>query len=99
MSAVMETIYADAFRKFLSAASEPGGLTRLREQSFALFTQMGFPTVKSEDWKYTNAAPIVSAEWTITPPKLKAPADIDLALLTRFESGRNGFAALNLAFA
>ena len=98
MAAVMETIYASAFRAFLSEASDPAELRRLREEAFALFTQTGFPAVKSEDWKYTNVAPITGSEWTVSDRPPKAPADIDLELLKRFNAGRNGFTALNLAF-
>jgi Fe-S cluster assembly protein SufD len=99
MAVVMETIYADAFKRFLSAAiNEPDELTRLREDAFAAFTQMGFPVVKSEDWKYTNVAPIAATEWTISDDKRFTPADIDLELLDRFDGGRNGFTAMNAAF-
>ncbi len=94
----METVYANAFRRFLSEAGGPDELRRIRETAFALFTRTGFPTVKSEDWKYTNAAPITSGEWTIDRPKRNAAADIDIELLKRFQAGRNGFTALNLAF-
>ena len=98
MVAVMETIYADAFKRFLSTASnEPAELRRMREEAFALFTRTGFPAVKSEDWKYTNVAAIAGIDWKIGDPE-KAPADIDIELLARFRKERNGFAALNLAF-
>lgn len=100
MAVVMETIYADAFKRFLSAATdEPDELRQLREDAFLAFTQMGFPAVKSEDWKYTNVAPIVSTEWTVSDAPRRTPADIDLELLDRFDGGRNGFTAMNVAFA
>ena len=94
----METIYADAFKRFLSAAAdEPDDLRQLREDAFAAFTQMGFPVVKSEDWKYTNVAPLAAVEWKIGGRR-ETPADIDLELLDRFDGGRNGFTAMNVAF-
>ena len=98
MAAVMETIYADAFKRLLSAAEEPEQLRRLRQDAFAVFTQMGFPVVKSEDWKYTNVAPLAGLEWKINGNDRKNPADIDRELLEVFDGGRNGFTALNLAF-
>ena len=98
MTAVMETIYADAFRRFVSKA-EPEELQRMREQAFAWFTETGFPVVKTEDWKYTNVAPIASRDWSVNVNGRKTPADIDLGLLGRFVSRRNGFTALNVAFA
>lgn len=98
MTAVMETIYADQFRKFLEAGDEPVELRQLREDAFATFTQMGFPVVQSEDWKYTNVAPLVGSGWEINLSERLAPADLDLDLLDVFDGGRNGFTALNVAF-
>lgn len=99
MAVGMETIYAERFRKFISAHDEPAELRRLREDAFATFTNMGFPVVKSEDWKYTNIAPLVATDWQIdTAPRIN-PADLDLELLDVFDGGRNGLTALNLAFA
>ena len=94
----METIYADAFRRFLSVGDEPAELQRLREDAFATFTRVGFPVVKSEDWKYTNVAALAGLEWKINAGDRKTPADIDRELLELFDGGRNGFTALNLAF-
>ena len=98
MTAVMETIYADQFRKFLEAGEEPSELRRLREDAFATFTQMGFPVVQSEDWKYTNVAPLVASGWEVNLGERRYPADLDLELLEVFDGGRNGFTALNVAF-
>lgn len=99
MAVGMETIYAERFRMFISAHDEPAELRRLREDAFATFTNMGFPVVKSEDWKYTNIAPLVATDWQIdTAPRIN-PADLDLELLDVFDGGRNGLTALNLAFA
>src|SRR5215218_6781789 len=85
MAAVMETIYADAFKRFLSADEGPSELRRLREEAFAHFTSGGFPALKSEDWKYTNVAPVAAVEWDLNDLSNRAPADIDYDLLTRFD--------------
>ena len=98
MVAVAETIYADAFKRFLSAADEPDAIRNLREEAYAHFTGAGFPAVKSEDWKYTNVAPIASREWAISSDQHRMPADVDIDLLGRFKFDRNGFTAMNLAF-
>lgn len=97
MSAVMETTYGDAFKRLVSSSDEPADLRRLREGAFASFTDIGFPAVQSEDWKYTNVAPIANVQWKIGDDR-RAPADLDIELLRRFNFERNGFAALNLAF-
>ena len=99
MAVAMTTIYADAFKRFLAATSESDRLKKLRTGAFALFSSVGFPAVKTEDWKYTNVAPISSAEWSVDAGEHQVPVDIDLELLERFNIGRNGFAALNTAFA
>src|SRR5215204_2312113 len=97
MSAVMETIYGDTFKRFRSASDEPDNLRRLREEAFGFFTATGFPALKTEDWKYTNVAPIAVQDWRIEESPQTA-ADVDINLLKRFKFDRNGFAALNLAF-
>jgi Fe-S cluster assembly protein SufD len=54
-----ENSYSSAFRQLLrQRSSEPAWLRAAREAAFAEFEQTGFPTVREEDWKYTNAAPI-----------------------------------------
>src|SRR3712207_6153529 len=66
MSAVKEkSVYADAFREFMESApgGEPTWVERLREGAFARFEELGLPTTDDEDWKYTNVAPIVRAEF------------------------------------
>jgi Fe-S cluster assembly protein SufD len=54
-----ENSYASAFRELLRQQSgEPAWLRRAREDAFAEFDRAGFPTVREEDWKYTNTAAI-----------------------------------------
>jgi Fe-S cluster assembly protein SufD len=50
--------YAAAFRALRSRAHEPAWLSELRQRSFDLFARTGLPTVKDEEWKYTNVAQI-----------------------------------------
>jgi Fe-S cluster assembly protein SufD len=92
------TIYADAFKRFLSAAGEADQVRRLRREAFEHFSETGFPSMKNEDWKYTNVAPVASHEWAINTRSRTMPVDIEVDLLTRFNSERNGFTAMNLAF-
>lgn len=96
-TAVMETAFAEQFREFLKAETNIA-LRRIREDAFAAFTSSGFPTVKNEDWKYTNTAPIAKSVWSVgatTSPTISAA---EIELLKNFNADRNGFAALNLAF-
>src|ERR1044071_6014015 len=42
---------------------EPAWLQSLRENSFGLFAQNGFPNIKQEEWKYTNVTPIAKGDF------------------------------------
>lgn len=48
---------------------------RLRTSAWERFTEVGFPTVKDEEWKYTNVAPITRLDFSST----SAEADVDVA--------------------
>ncbi|HEX2931156.1 MAG TPA: Fe-S cluster assembly protein SufD [Candidatus Binatia bacterium] len=54
--------YLAAFEKGRAhrKAEEPGWLNELREAGIGSFATLGFPTTKSEEWKYTNLEPIWS---------------------------------------
>ncbi len=43
--------------------AEPSWLRRMREDSFAHFERVGFPSVKEEEWKYTNVAAIAKLQF------------------------------------
>ncbi|HEY0546235.1 MAG TPA: Fe-S cluster assembly protein SufD [Pyrinomonadaceae bacterium] len=56
--------YSAAFRKFQEqAGTDASWLKRLRESAFDNFEQRGFPTTDEEEWKYTNLAPLVKAQF------------------------------------
>lgn len=94
----METQFTEQFREILRLENDPA-LRKLRETAFAAFAEMGFPAVKSEDWKYTSVAPIASGQWSVVSGQNQETGNVDHELLSRFNFRRNGFAALNLAFA
>ena len=52
-STLWEKIYAQP-----SEFATAGWAKRLREAAFDRFKELGFPSVKDEDWKYTNVAPL-----------------------------------------
>lgn len=97
-TAVMETQFTEQFRKFL--LSEKNEVMRkYREKAFAVFSALGFPSVKNEDWKYTNVAPIANEEWQVRPLGFDLSRVIErLAYVDKLVPSRNGFAALNIAF-
>ncbi len=96
----METQFTEQFREFLKGETDPV-LRKLRENAFALYADLGFPTVKNEEWKYTNVTPIAKAHWAAAAlhPDFSLSGEKSAEKLSGFNYQRNGFAALNLAFA
>ena len=56
----------DAFAK-ATADSEPAWLRKVRTTAMGHFQKNGFPTLKDEDWKHTNVAPIVRSPFAFDP--------------------------------
>jgi len=57
--------YLEKFARFESSPHQPGWVFPLRKAGIASFAEQGFPTLKHEDWRYTNVAPI--AKLTFQP--------------------------------
>ncbi len=95
----MENQFTEQFRTSLNG-SESSWLRSLRQEAFDVFNDLGFPVVKSEDWKYTNVASVGKEDWKVSKvgsDAVQLDAGFD-KLLKRFNYERNGFTALNLAF-
>ncbi len=63
MSATIQIVglssYLDAFSTLQQRTSrQPDWLRSLREEAFGRFCDVGFPTTKDEDWRFTNVTPI-----------------------------------------
>lgn len=99
-TAVTETAFGEDFRQRIANENDEL-LRRLREEAFASFAESGFPSVKNENWKYTNVAPIAAVNWKVAADAVSKQAiDADVAeILGKFNYRRNGFTALNLSFA
>jgi Fe-S cluster assembly protein SufD len=81
-----ESQYQAAFRQLQqrTAANNPAWFERLRESAMDRFEQLGFPSLKEEEWKYTNVAPISKLPFK--------PATIDAdALMASSEAARFGY--------
>jgi Fe-S cluster assembly protein SufD len=50
--------------------SDPAWLRTMRRQAIGRFTELGFPTLRQEEWRLTNVAPIVqgSFHWPVGDP-------------------------------
>jgi Fe-S cluster assembly protein SufD len=71
--------YLAAFKAFASngAAGAPRWLNEIREAAIARFAELGFPSTKQEEWRFTSTAPIAEtpfglSHWRahggVTPP-------------------------------
>src|SRR6185503_13762976 len=70
---------------------------KLRKQAIDQFDQLGFPTVKNEEWKYTNVSKYIDESWeqskslnTIIPAHLEdikklIPAIVDAHLIVFYD--------------
>ena len=53
-------VYLSSFAEFeKGAAAAPAWLRRLRGTAMDRFAELGFPTLRDEDWRFTNLAPLV----------------------------------------
>jgi Fe-S cluster assembly protein SufD len=58
--------YLDAYHTLGGNASrQPAWLRGLRERSFARFCEVGFPTTKNEDWRFTNVNAIAQTPFQL----------------------------------
>ena len=55
----------------------PRWLQDLRDKAAARFTALGLPTVRNEEWRFTNVAPIANTEFTLAPPVGVSPGDLE----------------------
>lgn len=94
-----ETIYKQDFEAILEQTKD-AELKKLRQKAFDYFTENGFPTVKNEEWKYTSVSQqlAVTSEHKVQLPKTEDQSP-KTEFLEKFNFERNGFTALNLAFA
>lgn len=61
--------YKQAFEQFVrsGAAGGPPWICQLREVAMRRFEELGFPTTRQEEWKYTNTAPIAKTNFVFSP--------------------------------
>jgi Fe-S cluster assembly protein SufD len=67
-ASALERSLADSFRESRSAR-DPHWLVQIRRDAMERLREIGFPTVRNEEWKYTNVAPILKV------PFVEAPAE------------------------
>ena len=78
--------YLDKFERLGRSASEPAWLASLREAGIARFGECGFPTLRDEDWRFTNIAPLAKLPFR---PVMKRTADgLTAETLAQFPLGK-----------
>ncbi len=50
--------YLHKFERFEKESKQPSWVFPLRKAGIARFAELGFPTIKQEDWRFTNVGPI-----------------------------------------
>lgn len=83
---------------------QPGWLAPLRAAGLAAFTELGFPTLRDEDWRFTNVAPIADLPFQRARPAAINGTEskiVDEAPFSSLPGSRlvfvNGFFAPNLS--
>lgn len=74
-----ESSFWEAFYSQQPEFKAPAWLGRLRETALDRFKELGFPSLKEEDWKYTNVAPLtkLSFQSGATSPTAVSAADVE----------------------
>ncbi len=59
--------YVADFKAFVGngAGGAPAWLTEIREGAIARFAELGFPTTKQEEWRFTSVAPIAETRFAL----------------------------------
>jgi Fe-S cluster assembly protein SufD len=59
--------YLADFERFKTqgVVTEPSWVSQLRSAALSRFATLGFPTVRQEEWKYTNVAPLAKIPFTL----------------------------------
>ncbi len=73
------------FNKADESSREPQWLRSMRRSAMDSFESVGFPTMKNEDWHFTNLAPLTAHKFQ--PAKEGSPVSSDA--LTRIEYGQD----------
>ncbi|MFQ5843356.1 MAG: Fe-S cluster assembly protein SufD [Planctomycetota bacterium] len=70
-------------QSFESFTAERGAdpVQALREQAFGRFRELGFPTTKDEDWRFTNVAPIAKGTLALGRPSTNGVGKADVERL------------------
>jgi Fe-S cluster assembly protein SufD len=58
---------------------EPAVLAERRDAALARFLELGFPTTRDEEWRFTSVAPIADQAFAVSAPPAAGACPVDLA--------------------
>ena len=90
-----ESGYWEALYPQQGEVAAPGWAKRLRESAFDRFREIGFPSVKEEEWKYTNVAPLTKIDFSPVTPHDSAVTAEDVARLGCVEAQNSQLVFVN----
>jgi Fe-S cluster assembly protein SufD len=70
----------------LELTNEPSSLKALRQEAFAKFEREGFPTIKNEEWKYTNIQHLVNKTYLLNEDVDVADLDLSKANIPNLDA-------------
>src|SRR5207248_6145201 len=75
--------YLAAFKAFAGngAGRAPSWLKEIREGAIARFAELGFPTTKKEEWRFTSVAPIVDPRFSHPESRIPHPGLSEIGAL------------------
>ncbi len=85
---------AEQFERLRKLPGQPAWLFSVREAALARFNELGFPTLRDEDWRFTNVAPI--ANLPFRPVLQPSPQDLAPGFIAGLTFGR--LPAIRLVF-
>jgi len=85
---------------FTAQAPAAPWIQALRDAAFQRFAELGFPTTRDEEWRFTNVAPIARTEWrrSLAGAAQNVAEEARPHLARHALYDQNAFAALNTAF-
>ncbi len=94
LSKTKKEIYLSAFESFEQSANRktPSWIHQTRRSAIARFSDLGFPTMREESWKYTNVSPI--AETPFKSVFDSASQGLSLQKIEPFLFGQNNWQRL-----
>lgn len=69
-------------------ATEPDWLLAKRKEAFDHFVELGFPTTRMEDWRFTSVAPIADTTFTIAADAPVTESDVAPHLYSEYDGPR-----------